>query len=133
MTTAILCTALLGLLLFALGLYVSATRGRVGSVGRFPADPADPLFKAIRAHANTAEYAPMLAVLMLYLGTHAPAMRILWTMIAATASRYLIVIGILICPTLDRPHPLRFIGALGTYAGGLILSLAALTTVRPIF
>jgi uncharacterized membrane protein YecN with MAPEG domain len=129
MRTAIACSALLGLLLFSLGIYVSATRGRVGKTGGVPNDPADPLFKAIRAHGNTAEYAPMLAILMLYLGAHNPALWIVWIMIVVTACRYLIAIGILICPTLDRPYPLRFAGALGTYVGGLILAITALTTI----
>lgn len=129
MKTAVVCSALLGILLFALGIYVSATRGRVGKGGMVPHDPADPLFKAIRAHGNTAEYAPMLAVLMLYLGVHGPSLWIVWTMIIVTACRYLIAIGILICPTLDRPYPMRFVGALGTYVGGLILSVAALATI----
>lgn len=129
MKIAVACSALLGLLLFVLGIYVSATRGRVGKVGAIPSDPSDPLFKAIRAHGNTAEYAPMLAVLMLYLGVHAPPTWILWTMIGVTACRYLIAIGILAGPTLDKPYPLRFVGALGTYVGGVILSIAALTTI----
>ncbi len=60
MKVAIICTALLGLLLFVLGLVVSSTRGSTGKAGAYPQDPADPLFKRIRAHANTAEYAPML-------------------------------------------------------------------------
>jgi uncharacterized membrane protein YecN with MAPEG domain len=126
MHVAIICTGLLGLLLFGLGLNVSATRGRRKAVGTIPADPADPLLKAIRAHGNTAEYAPMLAILMLYLGAHSAPAWIVWTMIVATVCRFLIVIGILASPTLDRPHPLRFIGALGTYVGGVILSVAAL-------
>lgn len=129
MKTAVVCSALLGLLLFALGIYVSATRGRVGKTGGSPTDPADPLFKAIRAHANTAEYAPMLAVLMLYLGAHSASAWIIWVMAIVTACRYLIAIGIIMCPTLDEPHPLRLVGAAGTYAGGLILSIAALATV----
>ncbi len=126
MKTALVCTGLLGILLFSLGLLVSATRGRTKQIGTIPSDPADPLFKAIRAHGNTAEYAPMLAVLMLYVGAHSPAAWILWTMIAVTACRYLIALGILISPTLDKPHPLRFIGALGTYVGGAILSIIAI-------
>ncbi len=128
METAVVCTGLLGLLLFALGIYVSATRGRVGNIGTAPKDPADPLFKAIRAHGNTAEYAPMLAVLMLYLGAHSPRAWLLWVMVIVTICRYLIAIGIIVCPSLDRPHPLRLAGAAGTYAGGIILSIAALTT-----
>jgi hypothetical protein len=126
MKTAITCTALMGLLLFALGFYVSAMRGRTQQVGTTPQNPADPLFKAIRAHGNTAEYAPMLAILMLYLGARSPGTWILWTMVIVTACRYLIVLGILLSPTLDRPQPLRFVGALGTYLGGLALSVAAL-------
>ena len=126
MNTAIVCTGFLGLLLFGLGFYVSATRGRTQRAGSIPSDPADPLFKAIRAHGNTAEYAPMLAVLMLYLGAHSPAAWVLWTMIAVTACRFLIALGILVSPTLTRPHPLRFVGALGTYLGGLVLSVALL-------
>ena len=126
MKTAITCTALMGLLLFALGFSVSAMRGRTQQVGTTPQNPADPLFKAIRAHGNTAEYAPMLAILMLYLGAQSPGAWILWTMAIVTACRYLIVLGIVLSPTLDRPQPLRFIGALGTYLGGLALSVAAL-------
>lgn len=126
MKTAVLCTGLLGILLFSLGLYVSATRGRTNKIGTIPNDPSDPLFKAVRAHGNTAEYAPMLAVLMLYVGAHSPAAWILWTMIVVTACRYVIALGLLISPTLDKPNPLRFIGALGTYVGGGILSIIAL-------
>ncbi len=126
MNTAITCTALMGLLLFALGFYVSTMRGRARQVGVTPTDPSDPLFKAIRAHGNTAEYVPMLAILMLYLGAHSPGAWILWTMVIVTACRFLIVFGILLSPTLERPHPLRFIGAVGTYLGGLALSVVAL-------
>ena len=93
MKTAITCTALMGLLLFALGLYVSTKRGRTQQIGTTPQNPADPLFKAIRAHGNTAEYAPMLAILMLYLGTQSPGAWILWTMVVVTVCRYLIVVG----------------------------------------
>ena len=128
MKIAVACTGLLAVLLFALGLNVSRSRNSTKKIGSIPQDPADPLFKAIRAHGNTAEYAPMLAVLMLYLGGRSPATWIVWTMIIVTACRYLIVLGILISPTLDRPHPARFIGALGTYAGGLVLAVAAVMT-----
>jgi uncharacterized protein len=125
MTTAIVCTALLGLLLFALGLYVSAGRG-AGKAGAYPSDPADPFFKRMRAHGNTAEYAPMMAVLILLAGARNPSTWVLVVMVLAVASRYAIVAGILLSETLDKPNTLRFIGALGTYITGLVLSLAAL-------
>lgn len=128
MTTAIACTALLGLLLFLLGLAVSAARGG-GSAGAYPNDSADPFFKRIRAHGNTAEYAPMMAVLMLLVGSRNPSAWMAWTMALAVASRYTIVAGILLSPTLAKPHPLRFAGALGTYITGVALSIAALLSL----
>ncbi len=124
MKVAIICTALLGLLLFVLGLVVSSTRASTGKAGAYPQDPADQLFKRIRAHANTAEYAPMLAILMLVAANRNPAIWVLWTMGIATASRYLLVAGVLMSSTLDKPHPLRFLGALVTYITGVILSVA---------
>ena len=129
MKTAVVCTGLMGLLLFALGLYVSTKRGRTGKVGTTPQDPSDKLFKAIRAHGNTTEYVPMLAVLMLYLGAQSPATWLLVVMGIVTACRFLIVIGIITSPTLAKPHPLRFIGALGTYVGGAVLSVAVLRSI----
>jgi uncharacterized membrane protein YecN with MAPEG domain len=126
MTVALVCSALLGILLFGLGFAVSATRGSTNTVIGHPADPADRLHKMVRAHGNTAEYAPMLAVLMLAAGARSPSTWVLWTMGIATASRYLLAAGILVSPTLAKPHPLRFTGALGTYLAGLALCAALL-------
>ena len=128
MATAIVCAALLGLLLFALGLYVSAARG-ADKAGAYPSDPADPFFKRMRAHGNTAEYAPMLAVLILICGVRNPSTWVQVTMILAVASRYSIAAGILLSSTLDKPQPLRFIGATGTYLTGIALSIAALFSI----
>jgi uncharacterized membrane protein YecN with MAPEG domain len=125
MTTAVICTALLGLLVFGLGLAVSLTRGQTGTIIGANPDPTDRLYKMVRAHANATEYAPMLAVLMLFIGTHNPVAWIVWVMWIATVSRYLHAAGMIFCPTLAQPHPLRFIGALGTYLCGLILSVVA--------
>jgi uncharacterized membrane protein YecN with MAPEG domain len=129
MVVAVVCAALLGVLLFALGLGVSLTRQRTNTIYGASTDPADPLYKMTRAHGNTAEYAPMLAVLMLIVGANQPPMWALWTMGLAVASRYALAIGILICPTMEQPHPLRAIGATGTYATGLALCVAALMTI----
>lgn len=124
MTTALVCTVLLGLLVFGLGLGVSLTRGQTGTNFGYTPDPADRMYKLVRAHGNATEYAPMLAVLMLLVGGHNPATWVLWVMGIVTASRYLHAAGMIFCPTLARPHPLRFIGALGTYLGGLALCVA---------
>jgi uncharacterized membrane protein YecN with MAPEG domain len=89
METAIICTALLGLLLFGLGLGVSLTRGSTNTVSGYNTDPTDRLYKIIRAHGNTTEYAPMLAVLMLFVGARNPATWIIWTMWLVTLCRLL--------------------------------------------
>lgn len=125
METAIICTALLGLLVFGLGFAVSITRGSTNTTSGYNPDPTDRLYKMVRAHGNTTEYAPMLAVLMLLIGLRDPSAWVLWVMGIVTACRYLIAIGIIISPTLAKPHPLRFVGAVGTYIGGLALCVAA--------
>lgn len=124
METAVLCSGILGLLVFGLGVGVSAMRGRTNTVAGYKDDPADPLYKWIRAHGNTVEYAPMMAVLMLALGARTPASWVQWVMIAAVASRVSIAAGIILCPTLAKPHPLRFLGAVGTYLTGFALAVA---------
>jgi uncharacterized membrane protein YecN with MAPEG domain len=123
---AAVCTALLGLLVFGLGLMVSLNRGRSNTNFGYPMDPTDPLYKAVRAHGNAAEYAPMMALLILYLGTRAPGGWLTAIFVLAVVSRYLHALGMIRCESLDRPDPLRFTGAVGTYLTGLILAVAAL-------
>lgn len=126
METAVLCSGLLGLLVFGLGFMVSMTRGKTETTSGVNADPADRLYKMVRAHGNAAEYAPMLALLMLIaaMGAEAVPAWVMWTMILVTACRYLHAIGMIACSTLAQPHPLRVVGALGTYIGGVVLCVA---------
>jgi len=124
--TALLCVASLGLLLFGLGLAVSALRFREGTGSGHSSDPADLLHKVIRAHGNTAQFAPFLAVLFLYFGARNPSTAIVSMMVGATACRFLSVIGLIAWPTMAKPNPVRFIGALGTYLLGAGLSIALL-------
>jgi len=124
MTVAVWCTGLLGLLVFGLGLAVSATRGSTGKNIGHTADPTDRLHKLVRAHGNASEYAPMLAILILYLGAHNPGTWLMWTFAIATISRYLHALGMILSRSLDSADPLRFVGALGTYITGLILAFA---------
>ena len=119
MVTSLVCVALLGILLFGLGFAVSITRGRTGTAAGSSSDPSDGLHKLVRAHANTSEYVAMLAVLILILGTREPSTWGVASMVGATASRYLLASGIVLSSTLEKPHPLRFLGALGTYLFGL--------------
>ena len=128
MTTALVCIALLALLIFLLGLAVSLTRGATKRSIGYSDDPADRLHKLCRAHANAAEYAPILGLLMLVLAMREPAEWLRWTMILATVFRYVHAAGMIAMPTLGRLNPVRFIGALGTYVCGILLAGALLVT-----
>jgi len=126
MSVAIVCAALLGLLVFGLGLMVSLTRGNTNLAIGHPPDPAHRLHKLVRAHGNATEYAPMLAVLIVLVGSREPAAWMMWTFVAATACRYVHAAGMITGATLAKPNPLRFVGALGTYVTGLALVVAVL-------
>ena len=129
MNVAIICTALLGLLLFGLGLNVSLQRrSNRRSVGH-EVSPVDPLHRAVRAHANTAEYAPFFAVLFLWYATR-PAMPawILATIVLATVARFALAGALLFGPSLNRPNPARLFGALFTHICGLALAAGLLVT-----
>jgi uncharacterized membrane protein YecN with MAPEG domain len=126
--TAITCTAILGILLFGLGLAVSMLRFREKRLAGHEGDPTNLLHRVVRAHGNTAEYAPFLAVLFLYLGGRNPGAMALGLMVAATACRVLLAVGLIAWPTLARPNPVRFVGALGTYLAGLALCVTLLRT-----
>jgi len=41
--------------------------------------------------------------------------------VAATACRMVLVIGLVAFTRMDRPNPVRFVGALGAYVAGLAL------------
>jgi uncharacterized membrane protein YecN with MAPEG domain len=129
MTVALISIAVLGLLVFGLGMAVSLARGRANIVGVIPQDPTSPLYKLQRAQANTAEYAPYLGLLILVLGSRDPATWVLWCMGIVTVARCLIVAGLLLAKSLDDAHPLRFVGALFTYLGGFALCAALLASL----
>lgn len=126
MSTAIICTMLLGILVFGLGLLVSLGRGQTNTNIGHSTDPTDPLHKRVRAHANACEYAPMLAVLMLFIGSREPSLWVEWTMVLATVARYLHAGGMIFPATLDKPNPMRFAGALLTYVAGLVLCVVGI-------
>lgn len=121
MTVGILCTALLGLLLFGLGLYVSMLRRHTHRVIGHSSDPTDTLHRAVRAHGNTAEYAPFLGLLFLWYAMHPGSAWVSIVIVVATMARFLLVAGLLWGPSLDKPNAARFLGALLTYACGLAL------------
>jgi len=127
MTTAIICTAILATMLFALGLNVSRVRGVTGKAAgsQFPDDPTSGLLKAIRAHGNAAEYVPTLIVLFLLVGARSPAAVAIPLIAGASSARLVHAYGLLTCPSLATPTRYRLIGAVGTYLFGIGLAVAA--------
>lgn len=123
MNIAVICTALLGVLLFGLGLYVSILRSRSGQNIGCDVSPVHPLHRAVRAHGNTAEYAPFLGLLFLWFAMRPVPNWIAVTIVVATAARFLLVAGLLWGKSLQEPNPARFLGALLTYLSGLALAI----------
>ncbi|MDF1761947.1 MAG: MAPEG family protein [Oleibacter sp.] len=124
MSVYLICISLLGLLVFALGFNVSMARAKSGAVFGGDVDPTSRLYKAQRAHGNTIEYVPMLAILIFALGQVEQSSWVVWTMVAATFCRYLFAAGILLPASMAKPNPMRFVGALGTYVTGFLLVVA---------
>ncbi len=124
MNIQIFCVAALGFLTIILGFVVSIERGKTKTVIGCPTDPASSLYKAVRAHGNTTEYAPVLMVLIYALNQYPLTTWIMCSIIGATVCRYIIALGLLLPKTLAKPNPLRAIGAVGTYVFGLTLCVA---------
>lgn len=122
MRLALLCTGLQAALIFGLGLRVSMLRLALARARGDDPRLLDGLKKAVRAHGNAAEYVPTLCLLMLVLAWLGAGPLVTGLFLLATASRYSHALGMIVCPTLDRPHPLRFFGASGTYAAGLLMA-----------
>jgi uncharacterized membrane protein YecN with MAPEG domain len=131
MTTAVVCTAILGALVFTLGFNVSRMRGVTAKAGgsQLPADPADRLFIAIRAHGNAAEYVPTMIVLFLLVGWRQPGAWTTALIVAATVARLAHAYGIVSSKTMAAESAARKAGAMGTYAFGFALAVVALVTV----
>lgn len=119
-----ICISLLGFLTLALGVLVTVGRGVFNVLIGHSTDPENTLHKWVRAHANTAEYAPTLMILIYILSLHPTPNWVWWFVVLATTCRFLFVAGILFPKTLAKPNPMRFVGAVGTYIFGLGLCIA---------
>jgi uncharacterized membrane protein YecN with MAPEG domain len=129
-TLQIVCVALLGLLLFLLGANVTRHRAMRGGTGnQLPADPADKMFIAIRAHGNAAEYIPTLCVLLLVCAALSDSWWVDVLAVSSVVARYVHAVGMLRSRTLASHGPLRDIGASLTYATGIALAVTAIATV----
>lgn len=126
MNTVLLCSAILVLFYGALSFNVSRVRVRK----RKSADVTEAqLTKAIRAHGNASEYIPLIVVVLLYLNWAHPSSFVSVVAVVATLSRVLHAVGMFSIPNVNERHPLRYIGALGTYVslfalGGALVQLA---------
>ena len=116
---ALVCTAVLGLLVFGGGVAVSVLRFKTGVISGPAREPDALLNRVVRAHANTCEYAGVLAALFLWHGTQPGPAWVMGLVVAATVCRVLLFAGLVAWPSMGRPNPIRFVGALGTYLAGL--------------
>lgn len=127
MNAYLICSAILVILYFALSVHVSMTRGRTKTGIGTGNDPSAPLSKAVRAHGNAAEYVPIFVALFLYFLMSGASGWITWVVVIVTISRVLHAMGMLMTANFNGPpHPLRAVGAMGTYLGGFALGIALL-------
>ena len=84
MSLQLILIALLGLLILGLGFAVSMVRARLNIIHGCPQDPENTLYKVQRAHGNTIEYAPIIAILILALAQSNYPSWVLWCMGLAT-------------------------------------------------
>lgn len=124
MSVPLICIALLGFLCIALGFSVSLARSKQEVLIGNSTDPEDVVFKRIRAHGNTVEYVPILALLIYILSQSPQPIWVMWMMVLVTACRYLLVAGLIIPKSMAEPNTMRFVGALGTYIFGFGLVAA---------
>jgi len=129
MSIPLMCITLLGFLGIGLGFAVSSLRVRNDVVHGSSNDPEDILHKTMRAHSNTMEYAPFIALLIYILGQSPQPAWVIWCMMLVTASRYSFAIGMIFPKTLAKRNPPRLLGAMGTYIFGLGLCVALLIQV----
>ena len=124
MSIPLLCISLLAVLAIGLGFAVSLGRSKTETLFGSAIDPEDSLYKLVRAHGNTVEYVPIIALLIYIHSLFPLSTWVLWCMILVTFFRYLLVAGIVFPKTLARPNPMRLVGALGTYLTGIGLCVA---------
>ncbi|MEM1086211.1 MAG: MAPEG family protein [Pseudomonadota bacterium] len=133
--TLILCSAALVILTLLLAFWTSLQRGASKTIAYgAPLDPTSAMAKAQRAHGNSAEYAALFIGLFVITGfaytERDLGLAVSSLVIAITVSRFVHALGFLTCATLENPHPLKAIGALITYFGGLALAILVIVKVH---
>jgi uncharacterized protein len=118
---SLVCIGILGFLLWFLSNKVSYARMQLAK--NKTEENERTLFNAIRAHSNTSENVPMIAVLFFIIRSITPKLNIYLqvVMILVTISRFLLAYGLTLNAT--KPSTPRFIGAVITILGGTLLSI----------
>ncbi len=126
----LLCSGVLVLHFFVLSAWVSALRGGEKIMFGHGSQELSPLHRAVRAHGNAAEYLGLIVAIFLYWHLAGAAEWVAWTACAVTLARLLHATGLWLSPGSNRPHVLRVVGTMVTYAGGFALGLALLVGGR---
>ena len=122
MRAASFCIGAMGLLIFLLALNVSRQR-RVNKISTgMPDDPSHPLYKAVVAHRNAAEFIPMFSALMVACQLYGAPNWMVAVYGAAVCSRFLHAFSILGFTTVKKPNLVRVLGAALTYISGLLMA-----------
>lgn len=129
MAIAVFCVTIIGLMVLGLGCLVSMRRMKPMVLFGIGNDPASPLAKAGRAHVNICEYGPIMAIMILYLGSAYPKPWVLGVMIFAVVARIVQGIGFLTCESLDKVYSVKVAGAIFNYLSIALLCLAMVISV----
>ena len=127
MNAYLICSAILVILYFALSVHVSMTRGRTKTGIGTGNDPSAPLAKPSAHMAMQPNTVPNFVALFLYFLMSGASGWITWVVVIVTISRVLHAMGMLMTANFNGPpHPLRAVGAMGTYLCGFALGIALL-------
>jgi uncharacterized protein len=121
--TIILCSASVLVLMHAiLGFHVSKKRLALSEAGSGQEREND-LKKAIRAHGNASEYNAIFIAIFLYFSVAEPNLLTAVLCVLTAGCRVAHAVGMLSVKTAGDRHPLRFVGALGTYISLVVLAI----------
>jgi uncharacterized membrane protein YecN with MAPEG domain len=120
------CIAAMGFLVFALGFGVSSQRRKQQKGMGLPDDTTNALYKWGRAHGNTVEYVPTLAILMYALAAVGAWSWTMWICVVVALGRYIYAFGIVTADNPAKSNPGRLIGAVTTYFGGMAMAVILL-------
>ena len=116
------CISTLIILQLLLALNVSRLRGQTKVLSGSSDDPGDPLYKARIAHSNACEFIPAFCILMLCLQWVGAANCLGWAFRGVVLARFCHAASMLQPGRIDKPSPLRLIGAAGSVFLGLIMA-----------